>query len=74
MKRPWIDSLPQPIEVSPARTAAPSLKGQIRTTVSFSGDFSRMLFTFLAPGRMCQIDVPIRHVYQPGAPPQDFGP
>jgi hypothetical protein len=45
-----------------------------RLGVMFSRDRTRVWFSFMSPGRMCQIEVPMVRIIPPGAPPRDFGP
>jgi len=74
----------KPIQASPARTqlnalrtgagATQTLVERNRLCVMFSRDRTRVWFSFLSPGRMCQIEIPMVHAIPPGAPPRDFGP
>ena len=74
----------QPIQERPERypayarrirdDATETLAERRRLRVMLSRDLTRVFFSFLSPGRMCQIEVPmVRHTH-PGAAPRDFDP
>lgn len=74
----------QPIQERPERypiyarrasdDAIKTLAERRRLRVMISRDLTRVFFSFLSPGRMCQIEVPMARRTHPGAAPRDFGP